>query len=413
MATTTSAPRTFEYRVINPAGEQIVGRVEAPNRDAVAERLRDTGLLATSIEEVAATGMRREISFGAPRIKQRDVLIMVRQLATMVGAGLSILRALTVLADQTQNDALAKVVRELAVEVEGGSSLSVALGRHGTIFPPLLRALVNAGETSGFLDQALVAAADGMESDEKLRRTIKSALTYPVMVLVIALVAVVAMLLFIVPVFQGIFESMGAELPAATQMLVGASQVLKVVGPVIALAAGFFAWWWSRHKNDESVRAAVDPVKLKMPLFGALMTKAAVARFTRNFSTMVRAGVPIVAALDVVGATSGNLVVEEAAGRPRDRVSQGVTLTDAVGEEEIFPTMVQQMIAVGEDSGGLDAMLEKVATFYDEEVATATEQLTAVMEPLLIVVVGSIVGSMLMALYMPIFSISDAVDGAS
>jgi type IV pilus assembly protein PilC len=357
--------------------------------------------------------MRREISFGAPRIKQRDVLIMVRQLATMVGAGLSILRALTVLADQTQNDALAKVVRELAVEVEGGSSLSVALGRHGTIFPPLLRALVNAGETSGFLDQALVAAADGMESDEKLRRTIKSALTYPVMVLVIALVAVVAMLLFIVPVFQGIFESMGAELPAATQMLVGASQVLKVVGPVIALAAGFFAWWWSRHKNDESVRAAVDPVKLKMPLFGALMTKAAVARFTRNFSTMVRAGVPIVAALDVVGATSGNLVVEEAAGRLRDRVSQGVTLTDAVGEEEIFPTMVQQMIAVGEDSGGLDAMLEKVATFYDEEVATATEQLTAVMEPLLIVVVGSIVGSMLMALYMPIFSISDAVDGAS
>jgi type IV pilus assembly protein PilC len=206
---------------------------------------------------------------------------------------------------------------------------------------------------------------------------------------------------------------MGAELPAATQMLVGASQVLKVVGPVIALAAGFFAWWWSRHKNDESVRAAVDPVKLKMPLFGALMTKAAVARFTRNFSTMVRAGVPIVAALDVVGATSGNLVVEEAAGRLRDRVSQGVTLTDAVGEEEIFPTMVQQMIAVGEDSGGLDAMLEKVATFYDEEVATATEQLTAVMEPLLIVVVGSIVGSMLMALYMPIFSISDAVDGAS
>ncbi|HEY0217380.1 MAG TPA: type II secretion system F family protein [Cellulomonas sp.] len=412
MATAT-APRTFEYRVISPSGEQVTGRIEAPDRDSVAERLRETGLLATSIEEVSTAGMTRELSFGGSRIKQRDVLIMARQLATMVGAGLSILRALTVLADQTENDALTKIIRELALEVENGSSLSAALGQHGKVFPPLLRALVNAGETSGFLDQALVAAADGMEADEKLRRTIKSALTYPVMVLVIALVAVVAMLLFIVPVFQNIFESMGAELPAATRLLVGASQVLKYAGPVLAVAIGAFVWWWRQHKNDDSVRATVDPLKLKMPLLGSLMTKAAVARFTRNFSTMVRAGVPIVAALDVVGATSGNLVVEDAADRLRDRVSQGVALAEAVAEEDIFPPMVQQMIAVGEDSGSLDAMLEKVATFYDEEVTTATEQLTAIMEPLLIVVVGTIVGSMLMALYMPIFGISDAVEGAS
>jgi type IV pilus assembly protein PilC len=410
----TASPRTFEYRVINPDGGQVSGRIEAPDRDAVAARLRETGLLATSIEEVSTSGMSKEISFGGgSRIKLKDVAVLCRQLATMVGAGVSMLRALSVLADQTENQALAKIVREMAVEVENGTSLSDALGKHGDVFPPIMHALIRAGETSGFLDQALVSVADAMEADLKLRRTIKSAMTYPVMVLVIALVAVVAMLLFIVPVFQNIFESMGAELPAMTQMLVSASAVLKVIGPPLAVAIGVFAWWWSRHKNDENVRATVDPLKLKIPLLGPLMTKAAVARFTRNFSTMVRSGVPIVQALDVVGATSGNLVVEQSVERLRDKVQQGVALTDAVAEEEIFPAIVQQMIAVGEDSGSLDDMLEKVAIFYDEEVTTATEQLTSVMEPLLIVVVGGIVGTMLLALYMPIFSISDAVDGAS
>ncbi|HEY0188705.1 MAG TPA: type II secretion system F family protein [Cellulomonas sp.] len=411
MATTT--PRMFEYRVIGPDGGEATGRIEAPDQGAVADRLRETGLLAISITEVASAGINREISFGGSRVKLKDVAVLCRQLATMVGAGVSMLRALSVLADQTENQTLAKIVREMATEVENGTALSDTLEQHEDVFPPIMHALVRAGETSGFLDKALVSVADAMEADLKLRRTIKSAMTYPVMVLVIALVAVVAMLLFIVPVFQEIFESLGAELPALTQMLVSGSQVLKVVGPPLAVLIGIFAWWWSRHKNDDPVRATVDPLKLRIPLLGPLMTKAAVARFTRNFATMVRSGVPIVQALDVVGATSGNLVVEQSVERIRDRVQEGVALADAVADEEIFPAIVQQMIAVGEDSGSLDDMLEKVAVFYDEEVSTATEQLTAVMEPLLIVVVGGIVGTMLLALYMPIFGLGDAATGDS
>jgi type IV pilus assembly protein PilC len=410
MATATA--KTFEYAVRDRNGKIVKGRVEAPTQAAVANRLREMGLAAVSIEEVNQGGLNRELSipgFGADKISLKDLAIMSRQLATMIDSGLSLLRALAILADQTESKGLAKVLAQVRNDVEVGTAFSVALGKHETVFPPLMINMVRAGEVGGFLDETLVSVANNFEAEVKLRGKIKSAMTYPVVVLVIAIIAVIGMLLFIVPVFANMFAGLGGTLPLPTRILVALSVVLKwAIGPiVVALVA--FSVWWGRHKNDRSIREKFDPFKLKVPVFGSLFKKIAVSRFTRNFGTMLKSGVPLLQALDIVGETSGNLVIEHAARAVQESVRRGESLAGPLSQHPVFPPMVVQMMAVGEDTGALDTMLSKVADFYDQEVEATTEQLTSLIEPLMIVVIGAIIGAMIIAMYMPIFGVFNLI----
>lgn len=411
MATTTTVSHTFEYAVRNKDGKIVKGRIEAKDRAAVAARLRTMGSAPISITEVSTTGLNKELSipgFG-DKVGMKDLAIMARQMATMINAGLSLLRALQILAEQTENKALAKVLFQVRNDVEAGTALSVAMGRHATVFPPLMINMIRAGEVGGFLDQVLVSVAENYESEVKLRAKIKSAMTYPVVVFVMAILATAGMLLFIVPVFAGMFESLGGELPLPTKVLVVLSDAMKVVAPILLVVGIVFSIWWQKHKNDIEVRSKMDPLKLKLPIFGSLFRKVAVARFTRNFGTMIHAGVPILQALDIVGETSGNMVVENASKAVRDSVRSGQSLAAPLHEHPVFPPMVVQMITVGEDTGALDEMLAKIAEFYDQEVEATTEQLTSLIEPLMIAVLGTLVGGMIIALYMPIFKIFDLI----
>jgi type IV pilus assembly protein PilC len=287
--------------------------------------------------------------------------------------------------------------------------LSAGLSRHPTIFPPLMIHLVRAGETGGFLEGALHSIAANYEGEVKLRSTIKSALTYPVVVLVMALVSVVGMLIFIVPVFQQMFEDMGSELPGPTQMLVVMSKVMVWAGPLLLVGGIAFSVWWRKNKHTERVRSLWDPLVLRLPVFGNLFSKVAIARFSRNFSTMMGAGVPILQSLSIVGETSGNFVVEKALRNVSESVRHGQSVAAPLMRETVFPPMVTQMVAVGEDAGALEQMLSKIADFYDEEVLSTTEQLTALIEPLMIAFIGVVIGGMIVALYLPIFTIFDQI----
>ena len=400
---------TFEYSVRDPNGQVVRGRIEARDKNAVASRLREMNLTPLVVNEVSTSGLQTEINIPglSGRIDLKDLAVMSRQMATMVSAGLSLLRTLTILAEQTENKALAKILAQVRGDVEVGSSLSSSFAKHATVFPPIMINIVRAGEVGGFLEKSLLSVANNFEAEVKLRAKIKSAMTYPVVVLFIAIAAVIGMLLFIVPVFENMFDGLGGELPAPTQFLVLLSGWMKWLAPLLLVVGVVFSIWWSKNKNDETVRAKVDPWKLKLPVFGKLFTKVAIARFTRNFSTMLGAGVPILQALDIVGQTAGNYVIEDSLKDVARAVKTGQSIGDPMSRHDVFPPMVTQMVAVGEDSGALELMLEKVSEFYDDEVEATTEQLTALLEPLMIVFLGGIVGGMIIALYMPIFKIFD------
>jgi type IV pilus assembly protein PilC len=408
----TTAVRSFEYKTRNTSGKLVKGRLEATNEGAAAAKLNGMGLTPVAIKEATAgTGLNKEISFGGAgkQISLKDLAVMTRQLSTMIGAGLTLLRALSILADQTQNKKLAAVLSKVTHEVEIGSSLSDAMGRYAVEFPPLMINMVRAGEVGGFLDGALDSIAHNFEKEAKLRATIKSAMAYPVMVLALSGVAVVLMLLFIVPVFKDMFAGLGSELPLPTQALVTLSGAMVYVLPIGFVAFVIFSFWWNKNKNTDAVRRVIDPIKLKLPIFGSLMKKIAVARFTRNLANMIGAGVPILQALSIVGETSGNWVIGQASKRVADSVRQGHTIAAPLADEPVFPPMVVQMIAVGEDAGSLEIMLSKVSDFYDDEVQATTEALTSLIEPLLIAFLGVVVGGMIVALYLPIFSIATVV----
>lgn len=406
------ASKTFEYAVRDKDGKLVKGRIEAPSSNAVANRLRSMGLAPLSINEVKTTGLQREIKipgFGE-KIALKDLAVMARQMATMISAGLSLLRTLAILADQTENPALAKVLAQVRNDVEQGHSLSASMSKHRDAFPPLMINIIRAGETGGFLEDSLVSVATNYEAEVKLRSKIKSAMTYPVMVLCMAIVAMVAMLLFIVPVFEEMFASLGGTLPGPTLLLVRLSGIMKWLAPLLLVLGIAFSFWWRKHKNDEAIRARVDPWKLKLPVFGNLFRKVAIARFARNLGTMIGAGVPLLQALTIVGETSGNWVVESAVKNVQESVRTGNSLAGPLASSEVFPPMVVQMIAVGEDSGALEQMLHKISDFYDQEVETTTEQLTSLIEPLMIAFIGAVIGGMIIALYMPIFNVFTLIE---
>jgi type IV pilus assembly protein PilC len=400
----------FQYQVRDRTGKVVTGTLEADSPAMVAQKLKSMGYAPMSIAPYKA-GMKKELSipgFGG-KIKLKDLAIMSRQFATMINSGLSLMRALNILAEQTESKKLSAVLVEVRNRVETGQSLSQAMAEQGEVFPPLMVNMIRAGEVGGFLDQVLIQLAENYEAEVKLRGKVKSAMTYPVVVFVMAMLAVTGMLLFIVPVFAGIFATLGGTLPAPTRMLVLLSKVLKLGAPFIIVGGIAFSVVWKRVKRKPQVRNVVDPLKLKIPVFGALFQKIALARFSRNLGTMMHSGVPILQSLDIVAATTGNVVLERAVRDVQDSVRNGEPLAAPLANHPVFPPMVAQMMAVGEDTGALDNMLHKIAEFYDQEVEATTEALTALIEPLMIALLGGIVGSMIIALYMPIFKVFDLI----
>ncbi len=402
---------TFQYQVRDKTGKIVSGTIEAENQAAVAQKLTSMGYATVSISQASA-GMKTELKipgFGG-KVKLKDLSIMSRQFATMINSGLSLLRALNILAQQTPNKKLAEVLSQVRNDVETGNPLSGAMANHPDVFPPLMINMVRAGEVGGFLDGVLVQIADNYEAEVKLKGKVKSAMTYPVVVFVMAILAAVGMLIFIVPTFAKMFDGLGAELPMPTQILVNLSNFLKTAAPVLVLLFIGALFVWKKVKRTERVRNVVDPMKLKMPVFGKLFQKIALSRFTRNFGTMLHAGVPILQALDIVADTSGNVVVAKAVRDVQESVRQGESLTAPLAQHAVFPPMIVQMMAVGEDTGALDDMLHKISEFYDQEVEATTEALTSLIEPLMIAFLGGMVGSMIIALYMPIFKVFDLIE---
>ena len=406
-----AATLTYEYSVRDRSGKIVQGKLEAESQAAVASKLKSMGYAPVSITQTN-TGMKKELSIPGlgNKVKLKDLAVMSRQFATMINSGLSLLRSLTILSEQTESKKLAQVLGEVRNEVETGVALSNALAKHPMIFPPLMVNMCRAGEVGGFLDSVLLQIAANYEAEVKLRSKIKSAMTYPVMVLIMAVLAVIGMLMFIVPIFAKMFDDLGAKLPAPTRVLVFLSDQMKFVAPLLLVGTivGFIIW--KRIRNSERVRGIVDPFKLKVPVFGPLFQKVALSRFARNLGTMLHSGVPILQALDIVADTTGNIVLARATRDVQESVRRGESLTAPLSQHKVFPPMVVQMMAVGEDTGALDTMLHKISEFYDQQVEATTESLTALLEPLMIAFLGGIVGSMIVALYMPIFKIFDLVN---
>jgi type IV pilus assembly protein PilC len=405
-----AATLTYNYSVRDRQGKVVSGTLEAESQAVVAAKLKQMGYAPISISKHKA-GMQTEINipgFGK-KVKIKDLAVMTRQFAVMINSGLSLLRSLTILAEQSENKELARVLGEVRNDVEVGSALSAAMAKHSEVFPPLMVNMTKAGEVGGFLDSVLLQIAENYEAEVKLRGKVKSAMTYPVVVFCIAILAVVGMLLFIVPVFATMFEDLGGELPAPTKILVFLSGAMKIMAPIGLVGLMVFFATWGKIKQKDAVRNVLDPIKLKLPVFGKLFQKIALSRFSRNLGTMLRSGVPILQSLEIVASTTGNVVLERAVRDVQESVRNGESLARPLENHAVFPSMVVQMMSVGEDTGALDDMLHKISDFYDQEVEATTEALTSLIEPLMIAVLGGIIGSMIIALYMPIFNVFNLI----
>jgi len=398
----------YSYKVRDTSGRFREGKVKAESENAVAEQLLSMGYVPLEVKQ-AGVGLSREISFGRKKVTMKDLAVFSRQLATMVDAGLTLMRGLTIMADQVENPELRRALTQVKQQVEGGHSLSSAFAEDRHVFPPFLVSMTRAGEVGGFLDVALRQVAENFEAEVKLRAKIKAAMTYPVVVFCMAIIMCIAMLLFVVPIFSKMFKDLGGALPLPTQILVTMSGLMKFAAPIGAVLLVVFFVWWRKHGKDDKVRDVVDPLKLKLPVFGGLFAKIALTRFARNLGTLLSSGVPILSALDIVSATTGSKVVERALHDVRQSVATGESMAAPLSKHEVFPPMVVQMIASGEESGAVDQMLKRIAVWYDEEVEATTDALTALIEPLMIAFLGIIVGSMIICLYLPMFSIFNLI----
>jgi type IV pilus assembly protein PilC len=411
--TAATQTRSFEYEVVDANGKKAKGKLEAPNEAAVANALREQGATPIKIAETN-TGLNREISIPGlgNRVTLKDLAIFARQFATMTSSGLSLLRSLSILEEQTSRPALNRAIRDVRRDIESGMSLAGALAKQDKIFPRLMIAMVNAGETGGFLDSALDRIAVNFEKDANLRAKIKSALTYPVIVICFSLLMIAGVLIFIVPVFEKMFKNLGGKLPLPTQILVTLSHQMLWIAPLfVACVVGTFAFIKKKLHDDYAWRLAADKLKLRAPVFGKLFTKIALSRFARNLGTLLGVGVPVMQALEVVAGTTGNAVIGEAMKDVQNAVRDGQPMSTPLVAHPVFPAMVTQMMQVGEETGQISAMLDKIADFYDHEVEVATEQLTAAIEPVMVVIMGGLVGTMVICLYLPMFTIYQHIQG--
>lgn len=400
----------YTYRALDKQGEIIQDKLEGSGEMAVAHELRQQGLLVIDVKEQSVG--QKDILEPFKRIKLADLVVFSRQLATMINAGLPIVRALYVLSEQTQNPKLKDVVVAVRKDVEAGSSLSQVLEKQPEVFSRLYVEMVKAGEIGGILDGVLLRLADQLERDQDLRRKIRSAMTYPIVVLVFAILAASFMLIFIVPVFAGLFQDLGGTLPLPTRITMAISDILTSIFGVfvyagMALAVVMFLRW----KKSENGRKVWGRAVLRIPAkIGDVVKKATLARFARTFATLSAAGVPILQAIEITATSSGNWVVEKALLKSKDAIREGIPIYKPLEEEPVFPPMVTRMIAVGEETGDIDGMLTKIAEFYESEVDAAVKALTSIIEPLMVVVVGSIVGAIVISMYLPMFEIFNLIE---
>lgn len=389
------------------AGSIIKGTLEASTEAAAAGKLKAQGLTPLAVTVKASTGLQREIKLPSRmgHVSARQLAVFSRQMAGLINAGLPLMRTLSILIEQTEDRKLKPALVQVQADVESGSSFSAALARHPRTFPPLMLSIIRVGESGGFLGGAMSAVAENYRREAELQNKIRAALTYPAIVLIIAIVGVLIMVTFVVPIFENMFSSLGSTLPVPTQILVNISRNMWWILPLIAVLVIAAVLWWRANKHTEQVRRVVDPLKLRLPIFGKVATKIAVARFSRNLSMMLDAGVPIIQALSIVGQASNNWKIEQAVRDIQESIRQGRSFAVPLAKTEVFPPMVPQMVAVGEESGTLAEMLASIADFYEDEVETATSQLASVIEPLLIVGLGIVIGGMVISLYLPIFTL--------
>ena len=399
----------FAYTAINAQGLESKGEIHAPDTNGAREQLRLRGLLAQSLFELPASG-EESVRTVFKKIKPKSLQIFSRQFATMIEAGLNVVSALVILEEQTEDVYLGAIIRELRADVEGGLLLSEAMARHPKIFSRLFVAMVEAGEAAGILDTVLDRVAFQIEKETQIKRRVKGAMIYPTMVLIFATLVLIGMLLFLVPVFVHIFAELGGQLPKLTQMVVGVSNVMRgnwyIIFPV-AIGAGFGI---RKLKRTEKGRQTWDRTKLKIPMrIGDTVRKITMARFSRTLSTLVASGVDIIKALEITGQTAGNWVVEEALADVREQVHQGVPIAQPLIESDVFPPMVSQMVKIGEETGELEKMLGKIADFYEDEVDAAIQSLTSIIEPLMMIGVGAMVGVIIISMYLPMFKLLSLV----
>ena len=394
---------SFAYSAINAQGAELSGEISAADLSAAREMLRVKGLLAQSIKELSEGGGIGQTAIGGKKVKAKSLQIFSRQFATMIEAGLNVVSALVILEEQTDDEALGTVIHELRKDVEGGLLLSEAMARHPKVFSRLYISMVEAGEAAGILDIVLDRVAFQIEKQEAIRRRVKSAMVYPTMVLIFATLVLVGMLMFLVPVFVKIFSSLNGQLPTLTAYVVAVSNLIRGK-PYLLLILPFTIWALMRWKKTESGRKKWDTLKLKLPMrIGDTVLKITMARFSRTLSTLVAAGVDIIKALEITGQTAGNWVIEDALAGVRARVHEGVPIAQPLLENEIFPPMVAQMVKIGEETGELEKMLSKIADFYEDEVDASVQSLTSIVEPIMMIGVGVMVGIIIISMYMPMF----------
>jgi len=396
---------SYGYTAINSAGLELDGEINASDSSAAREALRIRGLLALTLNEKPAASKDR-LGLAIKKVKPKALQVFSRQFATMIEAGLNVVTALTVLEEQTEDKKLAAVVSEIRGDVEAGLLLSQALSRHPNVFSRLYVAMVEAGEAAGVLDVVLDRVAYQIEKETKIRRRVKSAMMYPLMVMSFATLVLIGMLMFLVPVFVGVFSQLGGDLPMLTKVVLAASNALKGYFYVIFPAWGALIFGFFRYKKTESGRRRWDTFRMKVPLgIGKVILKVGMARFSRTLATLVAAGVDIIRSLEITGQTSGNSLIEDATATVRERVHQGVPIAVPLSDSAIFPPMVAHMVRVGEETGELEKMLEKIADFYEDEVDSSIATLTSVIEPLMMIGVGIMVGIIIISMYLPMFKL--------
>ena len=402
---------SFAYSAINASGVELSGEVNAPVIGAAREALRVRGLLALELSEQASSteGIRGAVK----KVKPKALQIFSRQFATMIEAGLNVVTALVILEEQTEDKNLARVITEIRSDVEGGLLLSEALARHPRIFSRLFVSMVEAGEAAGILDIVLDRVAFQIEKETQIKRKVKGAMMYPLMVMSFATLVLIGMLMFLVPVFVDLFKQLGGDLPTLTKMVVAASELVRTKWYILFPGFGALIFGFLRGKKTEQGRRIWDRVRLKAPVgIGAVVLKVGMARFSRTLSTLVGSGVDIIRALEITGTTSGNSLIEDAVVGVRERVHQGVPIAIPLTESPIFPPMVSQMVRVGEETGELEKMLGKIADFYEDEVDSAIATLTSIIEPLMMIAVGVMVGIIIISMYLPMFKLLTLIGGS-
>jgi type IV pilus assembly protein PilC len=396
----------WEYTARNAQNQMLKGTLDAPNKEEATRQLRQKKLILVSIREQPK---QLKLSFGGGKIPTRDVVIFTRQFSTMINAGLPLVQSLTVLADQTENKALSDVTRLVVYDVESGHTLADAFGKHPKAFSELYVNMVAAGEAGGILDTILGRLAVFLEKNDALVRKVKGAMVYPGVIMSVAGIAISVLLIFVIPVFQKMFASVNLELPLPTRIVVGLSEFLKGYWWAVLAIAGGIVYGIKQYYATETGRKNLDKFMLSLPVLGDVIRKSAVSRFTRTLGTLISSGVSILDGLEITAKTSGNRVIHDAVMASRSSIAGGETISAPLAKSNVFPPMVTSMIAIGEQTGGLDEMLSKIADFYDEEVDVAVGALLSLMEPVMIVVLGVVVGGMVVAMYLPIFDMINTV----